>query len=139
MASDSQNETGMDNFSLNDKKIEDFDINISRYDVFLEFIPFYQLFQEMLSWCHYLFYHFRKCYQLLALTQTLRGWSNTALKGFLDNAPSFSWKRKIKWSEFPLLWNTIYFTERISKMVHIRNNWRSHTTQHVLTLQKRAI
>ena len=101
MASDSQNETGMDNFSLNDKKIEDFDINISRYDVFLEFIPFYQLFQEMLSWCHYLFYHFRKCYQLLALTQTLRGWSNTALKGFLDNAPSFSWKQKIKWSEFP--------------------------------------
>jgi len=35
-----------------------------------------------------------------------------------------------------LLWNMIYFTEHISKMVHIRNNWRSHTTQHFLTLQK---
>ena len=57
------------------------------------FISFYQLFPVisgdvilmLLS-----FYHFRRCYQLLALTQTLRGWSNTVLKGFLDNAPSFS-------------------------------------------------
>ena len=72
-------------------------INISRDDVFVGFLHFFSYWDVILMLLS--FYHFRRCYQLLALTQTLRGWSNTALKGFLDNAPSFSWKRKIKWSE----------------------------------------
>ena len=43
-------------------------------------------------------------------------------------------ENKMKW--IPLLWNMIYFTEHISKMVHICNNWRKHTTQLVYLYKK---
>jgi len=44
-------------------------------------------------------------------------------------------ENKMKWN--PLLWNMIYFTEHMSKMVHIRNNWKGHTTQYFFQLYKK--
>ena len=128
----------MDNFSLNDENFEYFDtsvfqemtfswilsLSISYGDIIMMSLSFL-LFQEMLSALgpntdfermveHCLERISRQCTQFLLKTEN-----------------------KMKW--ISLLSNTIYFTEHISKMVHIRYSWRSHTTQHVLTLQKRAI
>ena len=122
----------MDNISLNDENFEDFDINMMfSWNLSLSISYFRRCYPSVI-----IFLSFQEMLSALGPNTDFERMVEHCLERISRQCTQFLLKTENKMKWISLLSNTIYFTEHILKMVHIRNDWTSHTTQHFLALQK---